>query len=90
MKFGAEEVQAVAAQHGFRFTSLEKVFRLLSLLEALKSNTFLRPRVALMGGTALNLCDAGRQAARAGDSNRHRRRGAARTRRRQTRRAVLA
>lgn len=55
MKFGAEEVQAVAAQHGFRPSSLEKVFRLLSLLEALQSNAFLRPRIALKGGTALNL-----------------------------------
>lgn len=55
MKFGAEEVQAVAAQHGFRPNSLEKVFRLLSLLEALQSNAFLRPRIALKGGTALNL-----------------------------------
>jgi len=55
MRPGPEEVQQLAAQHGFRPDSLEKVLRLLSLLEALKSNTFLRPRVALKGGTALNL-----------------------------------
>lgn len=55
MKFGAEEIQDVAATLGFRPDSLEKVFRLLSLLETLRSNAFLRPRVALKGGTALNL-----------------------------------
>lgn len=55
MKFGAEEVQETAATLGFRPDSLEKVFRLLSLLETLRSNAFLRPRLALKGGTALNL-----------------------------------
>lgn len=55
MKFGAEEIQETAAALGFRPDSLEKVFRLLSLLETLRSNAFLRPRVALKGGTALNL-----------------------------------
>lgn len=55
MRFGAEELQETSATLGFRPDSLEKVFRLLSLLEALRSNAFLRPRVALKGGTALNL-----------------------------------
>ena len=55
MKFGAEEIQEAAATLGFRPDSLEKAFCLLSLLETLRSNTFLRPRVALKGGTALNL-----------------------------------
>jgi predicted nucleotidyltransferase component of viral defense system len=55
MKFGAEEVQDTAAALGFRPDSLEKVFRLLSLLETLRSNAFLRPRIALKGGAALNL-----------------------------------
>lgn len=55
MKFGAEEIQETAATLGFRPDSLEKVFRLLSLLETLRSNAFLRPRLALKGGTALNL-----------------------------------
>ena len=55
MKFGTEEIQEAAAALGFRADSLEKVFRLLSLLETLRSNAFLRPRVALKGGTALNL-----------------------------------
>lgn len=55
MRFGAEEIQETAAALGFRPDALEKVFRLLSLLEALRSNAFLRPRIALKGGTALNL-----------------------------------
>ncbi|MCC7386354.1 MAG: nucleotidyl transferase AbiEii/AbiGii toxin family protein [Deltaproteobacteria bacterium] len=55
MKFGAEEIQQHADALGFRPDTLEKVFRLLSLLETLRSNAFLRPRVALKGGTALNL-----------------------------------
>ena len=55
MKFGAEEIQETAATLGFRPDSLERVFRLLSLLETLRSNAFLRPRVALKGGTALTL-----------------------------------
>ena len=55
MKFGAEEIQDTAATLGFRTDSLEKVFRLLSLLETLRSNALLRPRIALKGGTALNL-----------------------------------
>ena len=55
MKFGAEEIRQHADALGFRPDTLEKVFRLLSLLETLRSNAFLRPRVALKGGTALNL-----------------------------------
>jgi len=55
MKFGAEEIQETAAKLGFRADTLEKVFRLLSLLETLRESAFLRPRVALKGGTALNL-----------------------------------
>ena len=55
MKFGSEEVQQVAAALGFHPDALEKVFRLLSLLDALRSNAFLRPRIALKGGAALNV-----------------------------------
>jgi predicted nucleotidyltransferase component of viral defense system len=51
----ADEISSFAASLGFRPDSLEKVFRLLSLLETLRSHAFLRPRVALKGGTALNL-----------------------------------
>lgn len=55
MKFSAEDIQETAGALGFRPDSLEKVFRLLDLLDALRSNAFLRPRVALKGGTALNI-----------------------------------
>ncbi len=55
MKLGADEIAATAASLGFRPDSLEKVFRLLSLVEALRTHAFLRPRIALKGGTALNL-----------------------------------
>ena len=55
MTFAAGEIQRCAAALGFRADSLEKALRLLSLLEALRSHPFLRPRVALKGGTALNL-----------------------------------
>ena len=55
MKLGAGEIAATAAALGFRPDSLEKVFRLLSLLETLRTHTFLAPRLALKGGTALNL-----------------------------------
>lgn len=55
MRLGAEEIQRHAAALGFRPDALEKVFRLLDLLDALRQHAFLRPRVALKGGTALNL-----------------------------------
>ena len=43
------------AQTGFGAEPLEKVFRLMALLDALGSHPFLKPRIALKGGTALNL-----------------------------------
>jgi predicted nucleotidyltransferase component of viral defense system len=47
-------VKAVSAT-GFGAEALEKVFRLMALLDALNSHPFLKPRIALKGGTALNL-----------------------------------
>jgi predicted nucleotidyltransferase component of viral defense system len=47
----AKEVSAT----GFGAEPLEKVFRLMALLDALNSHPFLKPRIALKGGTALNL-----------------------------------
>jgi len=50
--------QAIAkevATTGFGAEPLEKVFRLMALLDALGSHPFLKPRIALKGGTALNL-----------------------------------
>lgn len=45
----------VAAESGFQSESLEKVLRLLDVLEAVRSHPFLKTRMALKGGTALNL-----------------------------------
>ena len=47
----AKEVAAT----GFGAEPLEKVFRLMALLDALNSHPFLKTRIALKGGTALNL-----------------------------------
>jgi predicted nucleotidyltransferase component of viral defense system len=44
-----------AAATGFQAELLEKVIRLLGLLDALRSHPFLKTRIALKGGTALNL-----------------------------------
>ncbi len=44
-----------AAATGFRTEVLEKVIRLIELLETVRSHPFLKERVALKGGTALNL-----------------------------------
>jgi len=47
----AREVAAT----GFGAEPLEKVFRLMALLDALNSHPFLKTRIALKGGTAINL-----------------------------------
>ena len=44
-----------AAETGFQGEMLEKVAHLLNLLRAIRENDFLRTRLALKGGTALNL-----------------------------------
>src|SRR5258708_37887003 len=44
-----------AAGRGFPAEMLEKSIRLVSLLNALRSHPFLKTRIALKGGTALNL-----------------------------------
>jgi len=49
------DLQREAEATGFRAEALEKVFRLLELLEGFRSHPFLKSRVALKGGTALNL-----------------------------------
>jgi len=50
-----ERLLAEAALTGFRPEILEKVLRLLGLLEQLSSHSYLKGRIALKGGTALNL-----------------------------------
>ena len=49
------ELSREAASTGFSVESLEKVCRLMTLLDALYSHPFLKTRIALKGGTALNL-----------------------------------
>lgn len=49
------DLQREAAATGFGADALEKVIRLLELLEGFRSHPFLGSRVALKGGTALNL-----------------------------------
>jgi predicted nucleotidyltransferase component of viral defense system len=49
------ELTREAAATGFRTEVLEKAIRLLELLDTLRSHHFLKPRIALKGGTALNL-----------------------------------
>jgi predicted nucleotidyltransferase component of viral defense system len=50
-----ERVMAEASSTGFRPEMLEKVIRLLDLLNELCNHTFLKDRLALKGGTALNV-----------------------------------
>lgn len=55
MKISPEKLTAEAAATGFRPEVLEKVAHLLGLLAALNSHPFLKGKLALKGGTALNL-----------------------------------
>jgi hypothetical protein len=55
MNLTAQDLAREVASTGFSGESLEKVFRLIGLLDALNSHPFLKPRIALKGGTALNL-----------------------------------
>jgi predicted nucleotidyltransferase component of viral defense system len=49
------QLERLAAELRFQPEPLEKVLHLLELLEGLRSHPFLRERLALKGGTALNL-----------------------------------
>jgi predicted nucleotidyltransferase component of viral defense system len=50
-----EQLQRAVADSGFQIESYEKVHVLVRLLEAIRAHPFLGPRMALKGGTALNL-----------------------------------
>lgn len=50
-----EELAREAAVTGFQKEPLEKVMRLTEMLESLRSHPFLKRRIAVKGGTALNL-----------------------------------
>lgn len=55
MILSSEGLMQAAASSGFREGYLEKSIRLLYLLEAVRDDPSLRSRLALKGGTALNL-----------------------------------
>lgn len=55
MNLAPQDLQREAAKTGFPAETLEKSIRLVSLLNALRSHPFLKTRIALKGGTALNL-----------------------------------
>ncbi|HEY3413175.1 MAG TPA: nucleotidyl transferase AbiEii/AbiGii toxin family protein [Armatimonadota bacterium] len=55
MKVSRERLTADADATGFRPEVLEKVIQLLGLLDGLRAHPFLKNRLALKGGTALNL-----------------------------------
>jgi len=55
MKISPEKLAAEAGATGFRPDVLEKVAHLLGLLDALRSHPFLKEKLVLKGGTALNL-----------------------------------
>jgi predicted nucleotidyltransferase component of viral defense system len=55
MTLSAESLNQLAGETGFRIEFLEKVERLVELLQALFDDPFLESRLALKGGTALNL-----------------------------------
>ncbi len=50
-----QELMREAADAGFQKDPFEKVIRLTELLESLRSHPFLKSRIVLKGGTALNL-----------------------------------
>jgi predicted nucleotidyltransferase component of viral defense system len=55
MKISPEKLAAEAEATGFRPDVLEKAAHLLGLLDALRSHPFLKEKLVLKGGTALNL-----------------------------------
>jgi predicted nucleotidyltransferase component of viral defense system len=55
MNLHQEDLLNLAKAGGFRAEMLEKVIRLIDLLNELFDNNFLRQRLVLKGGTALNL-----------------------------------
>ncbi len=55
MNLTPQDLSREVTSTGFGGEQLEKVFRLIALLDALNSHPFLKTRIALKGGTALNL-----------------------------------
>lgn len=55
MTFSPSEILPVAESTGFKADMVEKVLHLLNLLNTLNSHPFLKDKIALKGGTAINL-----------------------------------
>lgn len=55
MQISKEELIVASRETLFHQDILEKVWRLMSLLEVIFNDPFLKTRLALKGGTALNL-----------------------------------
>lgn len=55
MNLSLQDLQAEAAASGFSLETLDKVIRLIELLNAFRGHPFLKDRMVLKGGTALNL-----------------------------------
>jgi predicted nucleotidyltransferase component of viral defense system len=55
MRISKDKLFSEAENTGFRMEVLEKAIHLLNLLESFRSHPFLKGRLALKGGTALNL-----------------------------------
>lgn len=55
MRPTVQDLAAVAGETGFLPGTIEKVVRLMSLLDGFNAHPFLRSRLALKGGTAINL-----------------------------------
>ena len=55
MNLSLQDLQAEAAATGFPLETLDKVIHLIELLNAFRSHPFLKDRMVLKGGTALNL-----------------------------------
>ena len=50
-----ETLQAIAAERQIQPATLERVIRLIDILDAFGADTLIGPRIALKGGTALNV-----------------------------------
>ena len=55
MRISSDKLIAEAEATGFRPEILEKVAHLMGLLDAIQSHPFLKGKLVLKGGTALNL-----------------------------------
>src|SRR3546814_3505304 len=58
MEVSAQSLARIAAERQFQPATLERVIRLLDILDAIATDSLIAPRVALKGGTALNVFHA--------------------------------